>query len=68
MPSISYQLYCSRNFPTLDDTLAMLAQAAAERQHMVKGQSDILLPEGEHLIETVREHADIETLLGEPGG
>lgn len=27
MPSISYQLYCSRNFPTLDDTLAMLAQA-----------------------------------------
>jgi sugar phosphate isomerase/epimerase len=27
MPSISYQLYCSRNFPPLADTLAMLAAA-----------------------------------------
>jgi sugar phosphate isomerase/epimerase len=27
MPTIAYQLYCSRNFPPLDDTLAMLAQA-----------------------------------------
>ncbi len=27
MTSISYQLYCSRNFPPLDDTLAMLAAA-----------------------------------------
>ncbi len=27
MPSISYQLYCSRNFPPLEDTLAMLAAA-----------------------------------------
>ena len=26
MPTIAYQLYCSRNFPPLDDTLAMLAQ------------------------------------------
>jgi sugar phosphate isomerase/epimerase len=25
MPTIAYQLYCSRNFPPLDDTLAMLA-------------------------------------------
>ena len=48
--------------------VAVLAQAAAERQHMVEGQADILLPEGEHLIETVGEHADIEAILGEPGG
>lgn len=27
MPTIAYQLYCSRNFPPLDGTLAMLAQA-----------------------------------------
>jgi sugar phosphate isomerase/epimerase len=27
MPTIAYQLYCSRNFPPLDDTLAMLAGA-----------------------------------------
>ncbi|MBI1418834.1 MAG: TIM barrel protein [Limimaricola sp.] len=27
MPSISYQLYCSRNFPPLADTLSMLADA-----------------------------------------
>ena len=27
MPRISYQLYCSRNFPPLGDTLQMLAQA-----------------------------------------
>lgn len=27
MPSISYQLYCSRNFPPLEDTLTMLAAA-----------------------------------------
>ena len=27
MPTIAYQLYCSRNFPPLDDTLAMLSQA-----------------------------------------
>ncbi len=26
MPTIAYQLYCSRNFPPLEDTLAMLAQ------------------------------------------
>jgi len=26
MPSIAYQLYCSRNFPPLEDTLAMLAR------------------------------------------
>jgi len=26
MTSLSYQLYCSRNFPPLDDTLAMLAR------------------------------------------
>ena len=27
MPTIAYQLYCSRNFPPLEDTLGMLAQA-----------------------------------------
>ncbi len=27
MPQIAYQLYCSRNFPPLDDTLQMLAKA-----------------------------------------
>ncbi|WP_210529428.1 sugar phosphate isomerase/epimerase family protein [Rubellimicrobium arenae] len=27
MPTIAYQLYCSRNFPPIDDTLSMLAQA-----------------------------------------
>ncbi len=27
MPTIAYQLYCSRNFPPLDDTLAMVAAA-----------------------------------------
>ncbi|MGL4415431.1 sugar phosphate isomerase/epimerase family protein [Roseinatronobacter monicus] len=27
MPELSYQLYCSRNFPPLSDTLAMLADA-----------------------------------------
>lgn len=27
MPHISYQLYCSRNFPPLSDTLSMLAEA-----------------------------------------
>ncbi|SMY08141.1 sugar phosphate isomerase/epimerase family protein [Flavimaricola marinus] len=26
MPTLSYQLYCSRNFPEIEDTLAMLAQ------------------------------------------
>jgi sugar phosphate isomerase/epimerase len=30
MPTIAYQLYCSRNFPPLDDTLAMLAGAGYE--------------------------------------
>lgn len=27
MPTIAYQLYCSRNFPPLDDTLRMLSEA-----------------------------------------
>jgi sugar phosphate isomerase/epimerase len=27
MPTIAYQLYCSRNFPPLDDTLRMLSKA-----------------------------------------
>jgi sugar phosphate isomerase/epimerase len=27
MPTIAYQLYCSRNFPPIEDTLAMLSQA-----------------------------------------
>ena len=30
MPTIAYQLYCSRNFPPLEDTLGMLAQAGYE--------------------------------------
>ncbi len=30
MPTIAYQLYCSRNFPPLDDTLRMLSEAGYE--------------------------------------
>ncbi|KAA9006122.1 sugar phosphate isomerase/epimerase family protein [Histidinibacterium aquaticum] len=31
MPTIAYQLYCSRNFPPLEDTLAMLARTGFEQ-------------------------------------
>lgn len=45
MPTIAYQLYCSRNFPPLDDTLAMLSAAgysAVEGYGGLYGEVDAL--------------------------
>ena len=62
MPRISYQLYCSRNFPPVADTMKMLAEAGFAE---VEGYGGLLgdpaalkaaLPEGQ-VIQKTKDHA-----------
>ena len=48
--------------------VAVLLHAAAHLAHMVVGQADGLLPEGELLVASVGEQRDIEMGLGELHG
>lgn len=66
MPTIAYQLYCSRNFPPLEDTLAMLAQAGftavegygglyedPERLRAMLDDNGLAMPSGHFALEMV---------------
>ena len=48
--------------------MAVLLHAAAHLAHVVVGQTDRLLPEGELFVAPGREQADVEMLFGELHG
>ncbi|MEJ6404119.1 sugar phosphate isomerase/epimerase family protein [Yoonia sp. 2307UL14-13] len=72
MTRISYQLYCSRNFPPLEDTLRMLAKAGYQE---VEGYGALFADAvglrgmlDAHVLRMTSSHISMDMIAGDPDG